>query len=93
MHLSPPAYRVPFRFDRQLSPNRHRLVNAGAETVHGVTFVLHGPGLLRVSAPVTLHPTEGIEVTIAARDLARSTILVVRWFRLDGLEYVWRVSV
>jgi len=67
-------------------------VNAGTETVHGVSLVLHGPGLLRVSTPATLRPAEGIEVTIAARDLERSTILVVRWFRHDGLEYVWRVT-
>ena len=60
--------------------------------MHGVTLVVHGPGLLRVSAPATLVPGQGIEVRIAARDLARATILVVRWFRHDGLEYVWRVS-
>lgn len=60
--------------------------------MHGVTLVVHGPGLLRVSAPATLAPGQGLEVRIAARDLARSTILVVRWFRHDGLEYLWRVS-
>ena len=70
----------------------HLLVNISNETVRGVTFVVHGPGLLAVSAPATLSPGTGIEVSLAARDLARSTILVVRWFRLDGLEYVWRVS-
>lgn len=83
---------MPFRFERRVAAHSHRLVNVSAETVHGVTFVVHGPGLLAVSAPATLTPGEGVEVRIAAQDLARSTILVVRWFRHDGLEYVWRVS-
>ena len=83
---------MPFRFERYIAASSHRLLNVSDETVHGVTFVLHGPGLLAVSAPATLSPGDGVEVTIAARDLARSTILVVRWFRHDGLEYVWRVS-
>ena len=92
VHLSPPAYRVPFRFERPGAAGSHRLVNVSDETVHGVTFVVHGPGLLAVSAPATLAPGHGVAVGIAARDLARSTILVVRWFRHDGLEYVWLVS-
>lgn len=92
VHLPPPAYRVPFRFERGAKRNTHRLVNVSSETVHGVTFVVHGPGLLAVSAPATIAPGEGVEVTIAAQNLARSTILVVRWFRHDGFEYLWRVS-
>ena len=69
MRLPPPAYRVPFRFDRAPAPGAHRLVNIGPETVSGVTFVVHGPGLLRVSAPATLGPGQGVDVRIAARDL------------------------
>ena len=60
--------------------------------MHGVSVVLHGPGLLRVSEPTTLEPGQRIEVRFALRDLSRSTIIVVRWFRHDGLEYVWLVS-
>jgi hypothetical protein len=92
VHLPPPAYRVPFRFERRGAAG-HRLVNTSDETVHGVTVVAHGPGLLAVSPPATLPPGAGIDVRFAARDFASSTVLVVGWFRFDGLEYVWRVSV
>jgi hypothetical protein len=39
-----------------------------------------------------LPPGHGIEVTIALRTLAVNTILVIRWFRPDGVEYLWRVA-
>lgn len=84
---------MPFLFERGRGSNAHRLRNTGAETVHGVTIVLHGPGLLRVSTPAALEPGHAIEVRLAARDLTHSRIIVVRWFRHDGLEYVWLVSV
>ena len=84
---------MPFRFERGGGLHTYQLRNVGAETVHGVTLVAHGPSLLRVSAPAELSPGQGIEVQLAARDRARSTVLVVRWLRHDGLEYVWLVSV
>jgi len=39
-----------------------------------------------------VRPEHGIEVTVAGRDRPRDTILVIRWFRPDGVEYLWRVS-
>lgn len=89
MHLGQPAYRVPFRFERGRT---HVLRNVSDEEVYGVTFYLHGGGVMAATAPARLAPGHGVEIVIAARDLARSTILVVRWFRFDGLEYLWRVS-
>jgi hypothetical protein len=44
------------------------------------------------STPSTLQPGESLEVMISGRDLARSTVLLVRWFRSTGEEYLWRVS-
>lgn len=92
MQLSPPAYRVPFRFERGESLLTHRLINVGDDPVYGVTFTLHGGGLMRATTPTLLAPGHGVEVSIAAVDLALATILVVRWFRHDGVEYLWRVS-
>ncbi len=88
----PPAYRVPFRFERDPDGVRFRLVNIGQEVVFGVTFTLHGAGVMAVSAPALLAPEHGVEVLIAARDLAVDTILVIRWFRPNGVEYLWRVA-
>lgn len=86
------AYPVPFRIERDSGPRRYVLINSGPEPVDGVTLSLLGAGVMPASAPSTLQPGEAVEVMIAARDLARSTILVVRWFRPSGEEYLWRVS-
>jgi hypothetical protein len=86
------AYRVPFELEREPARHLYRLTNTSAETVHGVTFTLHGSGVMAISPPKVVRPEHGIEVTIAARDRPRDTILVIRWFRPDGVEYLWRVS-
>jgi hypothetical protein len=86
------AYRVPFELERDPARGLYRLMNTSHETVHGVTFTLHGTGLMAISPPRVLPPEHGIEVTIAGRDRARDGILVIRWFRPNGVEYLWRVS-
>ena len=85
------AYRVPFRLDR--TPPRYRVLNTSAEPVHGVAVTLHGAGMLAANAPAKLQPGEALEVTIERDALERGTILVVRWFRPNGIEYLWRASV
>ncbi|MET4781789.1 hypothetical protein [Glaciihabitans sp. UYNi722] len=86
------AYPVPFHVERDAGPRKYLLTNRGSETVDGVTLNLLGAGVMPASAPSTLQPGETLEVVISGRDLARSTILVVRWFRPGGEEYLWRVS-
>ena len=84
------AYPVPFTLRRE--PPWFRLLNASDETVHGVALSLHGPGRLAANAPATLHAGEALEVVVYGEQLERGTILVVRWFRPDRTEYLWRVS-
>ncbi len=84
-------YSVPFTFDRSAAP-RFRLRNDGPETVRGVTVTLLGPGMMPTTPPRVLHPTEQLELVIRGDDLARATVLVVRWLRPDGGEYLWRVA-
>jgi hypothetical protein len=84
------AYRVPWNFDR--GDGIYRLRNLGRERLTGVMFSLHGSGVMPVSAPSTLEPGDVLEIVISGSDLARNTIGVVRWFRPDGQEYLWRVS-
>ncbi|MBN9238388.1 MAG: hypothetical protein BGO97_01790 [Micrococcales bacterium 70-64] len=84
------AYRVPFRLERR--PPEYRLVNEGDEPVHGVAVTVHGAGMLAANSPAKLQPGEALEVTISGERLERASILVVRWFRPDGVEYLWRAS-
>jgi len=91
MVTRPLAYRVPFLLEREPARNLYRLTNLSAEVVHGVTFTLHGAGIMAISPPRVVRPQHGIEVTIAGRDLA-NTILVIRWFRPSGVEYLWRAA-
>jgi hypothetical protein len=87
----PLAYPVPFRFDRS-DPPRYGLRNASLETLSGVTFALLGAGNMPVQAPVTLQPGTTASLIITGEDLARDTILIVRWRRANGEEYLWRAS-
>lgn len=86
------AYPVPFLLERDAGPRKYLLTNGGGEPVEGVTLSLLGAGVMPASAPSTLLPGETLEVMISARNLERSTVLVVRWFRPTGEEYLWRVS-
>ena len=84
-------YRVPFLFDRT-NPPRYRLVNIGAERVTGVSVTLLGSGVMAALAPAGLQPTESLEIVVHGQDLARDTVLVVRWLRPSGEDYLWRVA-
>jgi hypothetical protein len=86
------AYPVPFDLQRDAGPRRYVLTNGGSERLDGITLSLLGAGVMPATAPSVLEPGESLEVIISVRDLARSTVLVVRWFRPNGEEYLWRVS-
>jgi hypothetical protein len=83
---------VPFRVERDAAVGNYRLINSSREVVHGVSFTLHGAGVMAISPPRIVRPGHGVEVTIAAASIALDTILVVRWFRPNGVEYLWRVA-
>ena len=89
--LREPAYAVPLRVDRSHAP-RYRLLNVGHERLIGLSTTLLGSGAMTASAPVTLDVGAATELLIRGDDLARRTVLVVRWFRPTGEEYLWRVS-
>lgn len=92
MNIVDRAYPVPFLLRRDWASRTYRLENVSSETLDGVSLTMHGGGLLGASSPALLQPAETLEVSIAGRHLARDSILVVRWFRPDGVEYLWRVS-
>ena len=90
MNVSEAAYRVPFRVQRR--PPVFSFINTSPERVDGVTLTLHGTGLMAANVPATLRPGEALAVTVVGQHTARNSILVIRWFRPDGVEDLWRVS-
>ena len=87
-----PPYRLPLRFDRALAPTLYRLVNDGPEVLRGVTALLDGAGVMPALLPVALAPGAHVDIRVRGEDLARSSVLIVRWLRANGDEYLWRVS-
>lgn len=85
------AYAVPFIVDRSAAPH-FRLINVGTEPVRAITLTLLGPGVMLSEIPNRLAPGESLDFTVLGENLARGTIAVVRWFRPDESEYLWRVS-
>lgn len=84
-------YRVPFLFDRSRAPV-YRLVNIGPERLRGVTAALSGPGVMPAITPLTLDPSDSVQLLIRGEDLARASTLHIRWLRPSGEEFLWRVS-
>lgn len=85
------AYAVPLRIDRARAP-RYVLTNVGGEPLRAVTLTLLGSGLMLSGSPQALFPGQSLEFTLRAENPARNTIVVVRWFRPSGEQYLWRVS-
>lgn len=88
----PIAYPVPLRLDRRDAPRSYGLVNISSEPLRGLSFSLLGGGMMRASAPLLLAPGQEVRLRIRGKSLALTTVLVIRWFRPGGDEYLWRVS-
>jgi hypothetical protein len=86
------AYGVPWVCIHGSSAGAFTLRNVGLEPVSGVTVTVTGRGLMPTSAPATIVPGDALSVRIVGTHLERDTVAVVRWFRPDGREYLWRVS-
>jgi hypothetical protein len=84
-------YRIPFTFDRASAPHYY-LRNTSRETLRGVTVSLLGSGVMPAALPRVLRPGEHLELVIRGEDLARDAVLVIRWLRSSGEEYLWRVA-
>lgn len=89
---SPIAYQVPLRLDRRGAPHSYLLKNVGDEPLRGLSFSLLGAGLMKASPPLLLAPGQEVRLGIRGATLPLTAVLVVRWFRPDGDEYLWRVS-
>lgn len=82
---------MPWRVDREQAP-RYGLVNVGREAAIGVMLYPLGSSTLVVGAPTTLGPGGRLDFSVLGDDVARAMVIVVRWFRPSGEEYLWRIS-
>ena len=89
--MTPLAYRVPFLVDRSGAPFRYRLINRGDEHLAAVRVVMLGSGRMLPLSTNRLRPGASLTVAVIGERLDRSSVLVVRWFRPSGEEYLWRV--
>ena len=87
-----PAYAVPLWVDRASAPRLYRVANLGDETIRGLRADLLGPGHVEPVLVPLLFPGDSVVLTMVGPDLERSSVMVLRWFRPDGDEYLWRFS-
>lgn len=93
----PAACAVPWRVTRGGASGVIELENAGEETLLSVRFALAGAGLLGLSLPSQVAPGERLRVVLRG-SLAEGAaagpeaMLVVRWFRSDGMELLWPIA-
>ncbi|HHW51075.1 MAG TPA: hypothetical protein GX406_06385 [Pseudoclavibacter sp.] len=92
-HSKPESYRVPFRVDRSAAP-WYLLQNIGDQPVTGVTVTEFDSRGCAVSerGPQRLAPGESLVFPVRSRHPEVGTIAIVRWFRRNGDEFLWRVS-
>jgi hypothetical protein len=94
---SPAACAVPWRLARDHRSGIIEVENTGDEPLLSVRFALAGAGLLGLSLPSTVAPGERLRVVLRgtlATDAAAGAdaMLVLRWFRADGVELLWPIS-
>ena len=90
--MQPFAYRVPFVVDRSRAPVRYYLVNRSSETLDSVRLSVLGSGLLLPVSQSRVMPGGLLGFAVRGPNIARNTVVIVRWFRPNGDEYLWRVS-
>jgi hypothetical protein len=90
--MQPLAYRVPFVVDRSRAPVRYYLVNRSPESLDGVRLTLLGSGEMLPISARRVRPGGIVAFAAYGVALSRTSVVIVRWFRPDGDEYLWRVS-
>jgi hypothetical protein len=90
--MQPPAYRVPFVVDRSRAPSRYYLVNRSPEPLDGVRLSLLGSGQTLPASSRRMQPGGIVAFAPDGANLSRASVVIVRWFRPDGDEYLWRIT-
>lgn len=87
------AYAVPWRIQRATGGQWLSVVNVGGERLTFVQFVSSGFGEPVLSLPVHVNPQEGVQVVLTEMTPLPQALLILRWRRPNGEEYVWPVGV
>ncbi|MCU1424550.1 MAG: hypothetical protein JWM51_841 [Microbacteriaceae bacterium] len=88
------AYRVPFVVDRSRAPHRYRLVNRSTEPLDAVHIMVLRSGATLPMNTRRLPPGKALNFAGSGHrpgHAALFDIVIVRWFRPNGEEYLWRV--
>jgi hypothetical protein len=89
--MSQIAYRVPFVVDRSRAPYRYRILNRSTEMLDAMHIMVLRSGATLPMSTRRLPPGTALTFAPAADRVGRSDVVVVRWFRPNGDEYLWRV--
>jgi hypothetical protein len=90
--MHPLAYRVPFAVDRSRAPDHYYLVNHSDETLERIRLSLLGSGFMLPLSRRRLTPGTALAFAPRGENLGRDSVVIVRWFRPNGDEYLWRVA-
>ena len=90
--MQPPAYRGPVVVDRARAPLRYYLVNRSQEPLEGVRLSLLGSGQMLPVSSRRMQPGGIVAFAADSAGLSRTSVVIVRWFRPDGDEYLWRIT-
>lgn len=85
------AYPVPFKLSR-IGKELLVLRNISAEPVRNIRLSLIGPGVFSSDNSGGLEPSQALNIVVGAGVRAVDSLLIVRWFRSDGREYLWQIS-
>lgn len=91
------AIAVPWQVVSRTPDGGIEVQHCGRSPAHSVRFALAGDGMLGLSLPSTVLPGERVSVHVrsgAARDCAAAgdAMLVLRWFEVDGREFLWPIA-
>lgn len=84
------TYRLPFAFERR--DDRLRVTNTGPDPVFWLRAIVHGPGVALSHPTPRLEPRSATDIRLGGGDLARDSMLVLQWLRLDGETYLCAVA-
>ena len=71
---------------------RYYLVNRSSEVLDSVRLSMLGSGFLLPISKSRVLPGGVLGFAVRGHDLSRNSVMIVRWFRPNGDEYLWRVS-
>ncbi|MEB4614631.1 hypothetical protein [Leucobacter sp. M11] len=86
------AYRVPWAVLQRDPDGTVEVLNIGTERLRFVRFAVIGAGLLGMSLPGPVDVNERLSVRVRGLAAEPASLLLLRWFRPHGGEYLWPIA-